>query len=117
MLAAGHPQHDRVRRLLEAAATAAQLADWTVVSIDVALDVTVRTPTPRPPADATNFLGGIADVLQDKTRPLNVDLSHLGPLQGIALYRNDRQISRITYRTEPAETSSYQVRISTVIPP
>jgi hypothetical protein len=115
MLAVEHPQHDRVRRLLEAAETAAQLADWTVVSVDIALDVTVRTPTPRPPADATNYLGGIADVLQDKTKPFNIDLSHLGPLQGVALYRNDRQISRISYRTERAEVPSYQVRISTVI--
>lgn len=114
MLAAEHPQHERVRRLLKTAAAAAQLANWTVVSVDIALDVTVRTPTPRPPADATNYLGGIGDVLQDKTTPLNIDLSYLDVLQGVALYRNDRQICRISYRTEPADIASYRVRISTL---
>jgi hypothetical protein len=112
MLAAAHPQRDRVRLLLEAAAAAARLTGWTAVSVDIALDVTVRTPTPRPPADATNYLGGIGDVLQDKTKPLNIDLSYLGALQAVGLYKNDRQICRISYRTEPGETPSYRVRIS-----
>jgi hypothetical protein len=113
MLAAGHDQHVRVRALLEAAAAAAiGQAGWEPVSADVALEVTVRSPSTRPPADATNYLGGIGDVLQDKSRPMNIDLSHLGDLQAVALYANDRQICRVTYSIELAETPSYNVRVS-----
>src|SRR6266568_2017174 len=95
MLATHHRQADRVRTLLVKAAEAASAARWTPASADVALEVIIRTPTARPPGDATNFLGGIADVLQDKTNPRNIDLSHLGDLQAVALYRDDRQISQI----------------------
>ena len=103
MLAAGHRQHERVRALLEAAALAANQTGWTAVTADIALDVVVRTPSARPPGDATNYLGGIGDVLQDKSRPLNVDLSHLGALQAVALYLDDCQICRVTYSVEPAD--------------
>src|SRR4051812_16202566 len=95
MLAAHHRQADRVRMLLEKAAEAASIAVWTPSTADIALEVIIHTPTARPPGDATNFLGGIADVLQDKTTPRNIDLSHLGGLQTVALYLDDRQISQI----------------------
>jgi hypothetical protein len=55
--------------------------------------VIVRAPSGHPVGDATNYLGGLGDVLQDRSKPVNLDLSHLGELQGIALYLNDRQIS------------------------
>ena len=56
--AAGHAHRDRVEHLLRGA-TAAETG-WTRVNVptDIALDVVVRSPTPRPLADATNFLDG-----------------------------------------------------------
>ena len=108
MLSAGHHQHASVRALLEAAAVATQQAAWTPVGTDVALDVVVPSPSPRPPGDATNYLGGIGDVLQDKSSPTNLDLSHLGSLRGVALYVNDPQICRIAYRIEASHSPSYR---------
>jgi hypothetical protein len=112
MLAAAHHQHESVRALLEAAAVASQQTGWTPVTADVVHDVIVRTPSARPPGDATNYLGGIGDVLQDKSHQVNIDLSHLGALQAVALYLDDRQVCRVTYSVEPADSPSYTVRVS-----
>jgi hypothetical protein len=69
LFAAGHAHRDRVERLLRAAAAAAEETSWVRVGADtnISLDVVVRSPTPRPPADAINFLGGIGDVLQGRS--------------------------------------------------
>ena len=112
MLAAGHKHYGSVRALLGAAAAASRQVGWTMVSADIALDVVVRAPAGRPPGDATNYLGGIGDVLQDKSRPTNMDLSHLGALKEVALYVDDRQIRRVTYSVELAANASYFVRVS-----
>ncbi|WP_319462526.1 hypothetical protein [Micromonospora sp. RTP1Z1] len=112
MLAAGHKHHGSVRALLEAAAVASRQVGWTIVSADIALDVVVQAPAGGPPGDATNYLGGIGDVLQDKSHPTSMDLSHLGALQEVALYVDDRQIRRVTYSVELAESASYSVRVS-----
>ncbi|TDC72772.1 hypothetical protein E1193_27005 [Micromonospora sp. KC606] len=111
LLSASHKQHDRVRALLEAAAVASQSVGWKVTDRLVGLDVTLRAPFGHPAGDATNYLGGIGDVLQDKTNPINLDLSHLGPLQQVALYLDDRQIVRVRYDVEPADSPSYSVRV------
>jgi hypothetical protein len=63
-----------------------------------------------PPSDVTNYLGGIADVLEDKPHRRNVQ--HLGDLAGVALYDNDRQFVEVTFRREMSETASYAVRLS-----
>jgi hypothetical protein len=115
MLAVGHRQAERIEELLRQAAQAAAAAHWAPTTAEVAMEVIVRCPAARPPGDATNFLGGIADVLQDKTNPRNIDLSHLGDLQAVALYHDDRQISQINYRVARADSPSYIVRI-TVLP-
>ncbi|MFC7759507.1 hypothetical protein ACFQY4_16970 [Catellatospora bangladeshensis] len=112
LFAAEHRQRDRVVRLLEAAAAAAERAGWTCVQDEVELDVTVRSPT-RPPGDATNFLGGIADVLQGRKLSQGVDLTHLGELAGFSLYHDDSQIQEITYRVVVDSASSYVVRVTT----
>jgi hypothetical protein len=98
--------------LLEAAAAASRRTEWTTAIADIALDVIVRAPLGRPPGDATNYLGGIGDVLQDKSHPINIDLSHLGVFQAVALYLDDRQIRQVTYNVERADTPSYSVRVS-----
>jgi hypothetical protein len=110
LFAAGHPQADRARKLLEAAREAVRRGGWSPATSEVALELTIRCPT-RPPGDATNFLGGVADVLQT-TPPANVDLTHLGDLAKIGLYIDDKQISRISYRELRASEVSYRVRVS-----
>jgi hypothetical protein len=76
------------------------------------LELTIRCPS-RPDGDATNLLGGVADVLQTTVSP-NADVTHLGDLAAIGLYLDDRQISRISYRELPADEVSYHVRVSTL---
>jgi len=111
LFAVNHRQRERVERLLSAASAAAEQVGWTTVRDDVALDVTVHSPTPRPPGDATNFLGGIADVLQGRKIAQNVDLSHLGELAKCALYDDDRQIQEVAYRVVVASAPSYTVQV------
>ncbi len=111
LLSAGHRQATRVRALLTAAQAAVERTGWKPGSGQVALELIIRS-LDRPPGDATNFLGGLGDVLQAKlTRP-GLDFAHLGELHTVALFGDDRQISKISYHEEPAETPSYLVRIS-----
>jgi hypothetical protein len=91
LFGAAHPQRERVQRLLTAVAEAVGKTRWVVVTGDVALDVVVRSPTPRSAGDATNFLGGIADVLQVRKTKQGVDLYHLGELAACALFADERQ--------------------------
>ncbi|MEW2144182.1 hypothetical protein AB0869_15360 [Micromonospora vinacea] len=112
LFAANHRQRERVERLLTAAVTAAKQAGWTSARDDVELDVTLRSPTRRPPGDATNFLGGIADVLQGRKASQGVDLSHLGELAGFALFDDDGQIQDIVYRVVMDSIPSYTVQVT-----
>lgn len=112
LFAATHRQRERVERLLTAAVAAAQRVGWATARDGVQLDVVIRSPTPRPPGDATNFLGGIADVLQGRKPGQGVDLSHLGELATCALFDDDSQIQEITYRTVVDVASSYTVQVT-----
>ncbi|MEV1286198.1 hypothetical protein [Micromonospora sp. NPDC049679] len=114
MLAAGHRQAGRVRALLQAACTASQRSGWTPLTEPVALEVVLRCPPSHPSGDASNFLGGIGDVLQDKRRARVSSLTHLGVLVDVALYIDDRQIRQISYREETADEPSYLVRVATL---
>jgi hypothetical protein len=112
LFAAGHVHADKVRALLEAARDAIQCDRWRPAIGEVALELTIRCPG-RPDGDATNFLGGVSDVLQTTVSP-NVDVTHLGDLAAIGLYIDDKQISRISYRELPAAEASYRVRVSAI---
>jgi len=114
IFSAGHRQAGRVRALLQAACAAAQQSGWMPLSEPVALEVVLRHPPEHHTGDATHFLGGIGDVLQDKRQAPQVRLAHLGDLVDVALYRDDRQIRQISYREEPAEEPSYVVRVTTL---
>ncbi len=59
--------------------------------------------------DATNYLGGIGDALEQKSRRGTLD--HLGELATVFLYPNDRQIREIRYRQEPGNEARYTVRV------
>lgn len=110
LLAAGHPHAERVRALLFAAREAAQKHGWATTAAEIGLDLVVRGPT-RPASDATNYLGGVGDVLQEKASHYNLDLSHLADLAKVALFADDRQIREIRYAEELADRPSYSVRV------
>ena len=111
LLSAAHKQARQVRSLLEAARAAANSAGWKRVPGLVSLELIVRG-NGRPPGDATNYLGGVADVLQANKDHVMIDLGYLGELRDVALYVNDRQINRVGYSEEAAERTSYVVRVT-----
>ncbi len=107
---AGHDHGPRVRLLLEAARQARDHQAFVPIGEGhVALEVVMRASAGQPPWDATNYLGGIGDVLEDKSWRSALD--HLGQLAGVWLYRNDRQIKEISYREIEAEATGYTVTV------
>jgi len=108
VLGESHPHRDRVRKLL-GAAQVADLGDWDVRTPSMLeLEVMVRSPA-RPPSDATDFLGGIADVLEDKSR--RGPLEHLGRLASVSLYPDAAQIQEVHYQWVEAEETGYTVMV------
>jgi hypothetical protein len=108
LLSAGHPYLDRALRLLAAAYQASAEQGFTPAANGaVALDVILRSPAGQAQSDATNYLGGIGDVLEDKAQRGNLD--HLGDLATVWLYRNDRQIKQVSYRETDASQPGYTV--------
>lgn len=105
-----HSHATRVEALLRAAQAASQEQGFTSVhSGPVALEVVVSASPGAPPWDATNYLGGIADVLEDKAN--RGPLPHLRELAKVWLYRNDRQIKQIAYREVSGNRATYRVTI------
>lgn len=100
VLSTGHSHAGRVTALLEAARHAIGPAfdPWTG---RIGLEVTVYG---EPDGDATNYLGGIGDVLQGARRNLPTD-------SGVFLYNDDRQIREVRYRQEPSGSARYRVRL------
>jgi hypothetical protein len=110
MLGAGHSHAPRVRLLLEQAQQAAAAQGFTQVNAGpVGLDVVVYAPDGSNPGDATNYLGGIGDVLENKAHRGTLD--HLDGLGNVWLYHNDRQIKAVSYRETEADSISYTVTI------
>ncbi len=67
--AAGHGHADRVVALLEAARAATRSGGWVPTGAEsLGLELVVFAPV-DPPSDATNYLGGVVDVLEAKLRP------------------------------------------------
>src|SRR5436309_2155653 len=90
MLGAGHKHARRVIRLLEAARETIERESFGGFgSTPIGMEVVVRSLRDGSRSDATNFLGGIADVLESKSR--RGELPHLGELRSTALYDNDIQ--------------------------
>ena len=71
-------------------------------------ELVVHSPA-EPPSDATNYLGGIGDVLEVKDR--RGALPHLGELAHVALYLNDRQIHEVELPLGAFLQTRYSVRI------
>ena len=105
-----HPHHPRVIALLRKVRQALDSSSWDPTEQrQVGIEL-VMTETPEGfPGDATNYLGGVADVLQ--ANRVNADLSHLGGLGKVSLYLDDNQIREVRYSVEPGATSGYRVRV------
>ena len=113
MLGVGHSHAPRVAELLRAARVALERSGFVPIeSGPVALEVIVHAPPGRDAWDATNYLGGIADVLEEKSH--RGALEHLGELGQVWVYRNDRQIKQVSYRQLAAPEAFYTVRIRKV---
>jgi hypothetical protein len=109
MLAARHVHATRVLALLRAAQRA--LGDTRqplFPNEGLSLELVVVAPD-VPPSDATNYLGGVADVLEAKGK--RGPLEHLDDLRDVAVYSNDRQIHEVHYRYEQGQPPRYDVRI------
>ncbi|GHJ43505.1 hypothetical protein Cs7R123_08470 [Catellatospora sp. TT07R-123] len=111
MLSTGHPHTGRVRSLLLAADSAlrAHQSFHPIDEGEIGLELVLHVPSDEQPWDATNYLGGVADVLEDKSPRGGIE--HLGDLAAVRLYRNDRQIKQINYRQEPADAAAYEVTV------
>ncbi|WFE96242.1 hypothetical protein [Micromonospora sp. WMMD987] len=109
LLAAGHGYADRVSALLRAAREALGEEPCPLFPDGpLTLEVVLESPA-EPPSDATNYLGGIADVLESKQH--RGPLVHLGDLASVAVYGNDRQIQEVHYRREAADRTCYHVHL------
>lgn len=109
MLAAGHVHQPRVMALLLAAREAlGDHAEPAFPTGPLGLELTIESPD-EPLADATNFLGGVADVLEAKGR--RGALPHLADLASVAVYGNDQQLQLVQYRWDRASEARYTVRV------
>lgn len=113
MLSASHPDAARVRVLLAAAQAAmATHREFAPISNGrVGLEVVLASPTDREAWDATNYLGGIADVPEHKAHR-GAAVEHLGNLVDVWLYRNDRHIKQVSYRAEAHDPASHGYRVT-----
>lgn len=110
MLGATHSHAPRVVTLLEAARDQIANDDFKGFGLQaIALELRVRSGRDRNRSDATNYLGGIADVLEDEAHRGGA-LGHLGELAQVSLYNNDRQVEEVHYYWEDAVSPSYRVR-------
>lgn len=117
-LGANSKHRNRVVRLLKAAGQEmARTGFEGFGSAPVKLEVEVRTGPGQPPWDATNLLGGIADVLDSKAHKQIAQpgmLDHLGELVHIALYDDDRQIQEVSYRVVEHPDEEYVITLTAV---
>ena len=108
------PKHGDRRSVVELLTKAEQALDesaWNPAEkrpVGFELIVTAGDPDAIP-GDATNYLGGVADVLQ--ANRINADLSHLGDLARVSLFHDDRQIREVRYSVNGGAAVGYDVRV------
>ena len=106
-----HGDHRSVVELLRKAGQALGESAWDSTEkrqVGLELVITEREPDALP-GDSTNYLGGVADVLQ--ANRINADLSHLGDLAGVSLFQDDRQIREVRYSVKWGDSFQYSVRV------
>ena len=105
-----HRNHGRVVELLREAERALEGAQWDRDEREpVGLELVVVEGPGGFRGDGLNFLGGVADVLQSNRRGAN--LSHLGDLALVSLYRDDVQVREVRYSVEGGDVHRYRVRV------
>jgi hypothetical protein len=105
-----HPHAPRVLALLGAARQEAERRSFQGFgSMPIGLELRVACGRDQSRSDATNYLGGVGDVLDDKARRTN--LGHLGNLASFGLYCDDRQIEEVHFHWELSQRLSYTVRL------
>lgn len=101
-----HPHHSRVVDLLQKAKQALDDSQWDPTeSRPIGLELVISTPGGIP-GDATNYLGGVADVLHASRSD-----EYLGDLAKVTLYRDDGQIEEVRYYVERGDAPCYRVRV------
>lgn len=106
-----HSHAGRVVALLEAARAALETGEARDLgSTPLAMEVQVFCPRDRLRSDATNYLGGIAYVLQDKSQ--RGVLEHLGQLAAVQLFDDDHQLEELHYQWEHEAEPRYRVRLA-----
>lgn len=113
LLGSGHPHRERVLALLASAAAAVEANPHVGhfgPGTRLALDVHVESVTGTAPSDATNYLGGIGDVLEDKARRAP-SVDHLGPLAHVSVYANDAQIREVSYSEGVSSSGADRYRV------
>lgn len=109
-----HGQHAAVIRLLEAARAATDSSSFRPYTKIVGMGVLIETATGRAPADATNYLGGIGDVLQSRGKKA---LSRqYGQLAEVALFEDDSLIRELRYGERAGPVTQYFVRVWRILP-
>ena len=106
--------HPRLKRLLEEAHRVKSAQGFRGFGgYAICLEVELRAPAGEQPGDATNYLGGIADALEDKRHRIKTSgpLDHLGYRKDVGLYDNDRQVKEVRYWEVESELVSYTVRL------
>ena len=89
LFAGGHPDSLCVLNLLRKVKEALGDSEWNPIERrQIGLELVMAETPDGLPGDATNYLGGIADVLQ--ANRTNADISHLGDLAQASLYYDDR---------------------------
>lgn len=107
---ARHSHGPRVLALLSAARDEAQRLGFHGFGLaPIGLELRVACDRDHHRSDATNYLGGVSDVLDHKARRTNLD--HLGDLARFGLYADDGQIEEVRFAWEASESPSYAVRL------
>jgi Holliday junction resolvase RusA-like endonuclease len=121
-----NPRHgyaSQARDLLAAAEKEIRRVAWQPAAGRIGLEMIIFKPDDPAPdpkrrrPDATNYLGSIGDLLEDKLPRESIRpgcLDHLGPLKHVTVFMNDEQIKEIHYRVELSAPASYTIRIWTV---
>lgn len=112
MLGARHPHRARVLRLLEVAHAAMAASGFSPFDAgdSIGMELLVRCHRDgHARGDATNYLGGIGDVLQSQRT--NADVSHLGDLAAISVYPDDKQIHEVHCMVLDDLNESYAIRL------
>jgi hypothetical protein len=104
-----HPKAFQVLALLEAV-LAVVGPDFAPYTGPVGVEVILWAPDDRDLGDATNYLGGIGDVLQTKN-PKRNPMTHLGDLTTVAVFADDRQVREVNYRHVIDPRPRYQIRV------